>query len=51
MNVMAASGGYPWIIVPLARRVRYMSALESASVEGNIRPFAGFLAGLVAAVK
>lgn len=48
MNVMAASGGYPWIIVPLARRADYMAALESASVEGNIRPFARFLGGLVA---
>lgn len=48
MNVMAAAGGYPWIIVPLARRTDYMAALESASVEGNIRPFARFLAGLVA---
>jgi hypothetical protein len=48
MNVMAAAGGYPWIIVPLARRADYMAALESASVEGNIRPFARFMAGLVA---
>lgn len=48
MNVMAASGGYPWIIVPLARRADYMAALESASVEGNIRPFARLLGRLVA---
>lgn len=46
MNVMMASGGYPWTIVPVERRRGYMSALESASVEGDIRPFARFLAGL-----
>ena len=47
MNVMLASGGYPWTIVPVDRRDDYMSALESASVDQNIVPFAQFLAGLV----
>ncbi len=47
MNVMMASGGYPWTIVPLERRNGYMSALESASVEGDIKPFARFLAELL----
>src|SRR6185369_4822347 len=28
MNLMMASGGYPWTIVPLERRKAYMSALE-----------------------
>ena len=51
MNVMAASGGCPWIVVPLARRSDYMAALESASVEGNILPFTKFLAGLVAPTR
>lgn len=46
MNLMMASGGYPWTIVPLERRKDYMSALQSASVDGNIRPFANFLAEL-----
>jgi hypothetical protein len=46
MNVMLASGGYPWIVVPLARRDDYMAALESASVEGDIKPFAALLAEL-----
>jgi fido (protein-threonine AMPylation protein) len=40
MNLMMASGGYPWTIVPLERRKGYLSALESASVAGNIKPFA-----------
>lgn len=47
MNLMMASGGYPWTIVPLERRKGYMSALESASVAGDIKPFAKFLAELV----
>jgi len=49
MNVMLASGGYPWTIVPLERRHDYMRALESASVKQNIEPFAGFIGGLVRA--
>lgn len=47
MNLMLASGGYPWTIVPLERRVEYMAGLERASVDGEITPFAKFLAGLV----
>jgi hypothetical protein len=46
MNVMLASGGYPWTIIPLERREDYMSALESASVKQDIRPFAQFIGGL-----
>ena len=48
MNVMLASGGYPWTVVPLERRDEYMTALESASVKGDIQPFARLLARLVA---
>ena len=47
MNAMLASGGYPWTVVPLAMRDRYMAALESASVSQDIRPFADLLAELV----
>ena len=46
MNLMLASGGYPWTIVPLERRADYMAALERASVDGHIKPFANFLAEL-----
>ena len=49
MNVMMASGGYPWTIVPVERRDDYMSALESASVKQDIRPFAAFVGDLVEA--
>ncbi len=47
MNLMMASGGYPWTIIPLERRADYMSALEAASVEQNIKPFSQFLFALV----
>jgi hypothetical protein len=47
MNVMLASGGYPWTVIPVERRDHYMSALEAASVRQDIRPFAGLVAELV----
>jgi len=47
MNVMLAAGGYPWTVIPLESRDLYMAALESASVEQNIAPFAMFLGRLV----
>ena len=49
MNVMLASGGYPWTIIPLERRNDYMTALEAASVRQDIRPFARFIGGLLEA--
>ena len=48
MNVMLASGGYPWTVIPVERRGEYMAALESGSVDGDIKPFAAFLGELVA---
>ena len=47
MNVMMASGGYPWAVITVDKRDEYMNALEQASVEGNIVPFARFLSKLV----
>lgn len=47
LNVMLASGGYPWTVIPVEERKAYMEALEKASVEQNIEPFAKFLAHLV----
>jgi len=44
---MLAAGGYPWTIVPLEKRDTYMAALERASVEQDITPFASFLGPLV----
>jgi Fic family protein len=47
LNLMLASGGYPWTVVPVGDRRTYMEALESASVREDIIPFADFLASLV----
>ena len=47
MNVMLASGGYPWTVIPVEKRNDYRKALEKASVEQDIKPFADFLAELV----
>jgi hypothetical protein len=47
MNLMLASGGYPWTVVPVEKRSDYMHALEAASVKQNIKPFAEFLGRLV----
>jgi Fic family protein len=47
MNTMLASGGYPWTVIPLEERERYMIALEAASVGQDIKPFAEFLGWLV----
>lgn len=43
MNVLLASGGYPWTIVRVSERQAYMQALESASVQGDIKPLVLFL--------
>lgn len=47
MNTMLASGGYPWTVIPVEMRDRYLSSLETASVKQDITDFARFLAGLV----
>jgi hypothetical protein len=44
---MLASGGYPWTVIPVQERIEYMNALEQASVNQNIEPFAKFLGYLV----
>lgn len=49
LNVMLASGGYPWTVVPVELRDEYMEALERASVDKDIKPFAKFVARLVQA--
>ena len=43
INVMLASGCYPWVVIEVDDREPYLSALETASVEQNIEPFARFL--------
>lgn len=44
MNVLLASGGYPWTIIRVEDRDAYMAALEAASIDNEIRPFAEFIA-------
>jgi fido (protein-threonine AMPylation protein) len=48
MNLMLASGGYPWTVIRVEDRDQYMAALESASVSDDVTPFAKFLSGCVA---
>jgi hypothetical protein len=47
MNVMLASGGYPWTVIPVEERDNYMQTLEKASVEEDIEPLAKFISNLV----
>lgn len=47
MNVMLASGGYPWTVIPVEERKTYMESLEKASVNQNIGMFAKFISYLV----
>ena len=47
MSVMLAAGGYHWTVIPTEKRDHYMTALENASVEQDIAPFAMFLGRLV----
>lgn len=44
MNAMLASGGYPWLVIRVEDRSDYLSALEAASVENSLEPFARFIA-------
>jgi hypothetical protein len=44
MNLMLASGGYPWTVIRLEQRDVYMNALEQASAHQEIGPFAEFVA-------
>jgi hypothetical protein len=43
MNVMLASGGYPWTVIRIVDRKSYLSALDRASIEMDIHPFANFI--------
>jgi len=43
MNVMLTSGGYPWTVIRIRDRKSYLSALDRASIEMDIHPFATFI--------
>jgi Fic family protein len=44
MNVMLASGGYPWTVIRVEDRNAYLGALDRASINMDIRPFSTFVA-------
>jgi len=44
MNTMLASGGYPWTVIRVEDRTPYLTALDSASIDLEIGPFALFVA-------
>jgi len=44
MNVMLASGGYPWTVIRVEDRDAYLATLDRASIDMDIKPFAGFVA-------
>ena len=44
MNAMLASGGYPWAVIRVDDRDAYLSALDQASIDMDIAPFASFVA-------
>lgn len=44
MNAMLASGGYPWTVVRVEDRDAYLAALDRASIDVDIGPFAGLIA-------
>jgi fido (protein-threonine AMPylation protein) len=43
MNIMLASGGYPWTVIRIRDRKSYLSALDRASIEMDIHPFTTFI--------
>ena len=49
MNTMLASGGFPWTTIRVDDRKTYMAALEAASVDQDVTPFAEFVARNVTA--
>jgi fido (protein-threonine AMPylation protein) len=44
MNAMLASGGYPWTVIRVEDRNAYLAALDRASIDAEIAPFATFIA-------
>jgi len=44
MNAMLASGGYPWTVIRVEDRAPYLTALDRASIDMDLAPFANFVA-------
>jgi Fic family protein len=47
MNAMLASGGYRWMVIKVEDRAAYLTALDRASIDMDIVPFAQFIADRV----
>lgn len=43
MNALLATGGYPWTVIRVDDRTEYLGALETASAESDVTPFAKFV--------
>src|SRR6201998_1104304 len=44
MNLMLASGGYPWTVIRVRDRNAYLAALDRASIDMDIKPFTTLIA-------
>lgn len=47
MNTLLVTAGLPWTVIPVERRSSYMTALEKASIDGDISDFAQFIFSLI----
>lgn len=47
MNAMLASGGYPWAVIRVEWREKYLAALDTAGAQGDIGPLASLVAAAV----
>jgi Fic family protein len=43
MNIMLASGGYPWTVIRVEDREAYLIALDRASLDADIAQFTDFV--------
>jgi Fic family protein len=44
MNALLAGGGYPWTVIHVEVQRDYLEALNTASIDQNVGPFADFIA-------
>jgi len=44
MNVLLAGAGHPWVVIRVEDRTHYLAALEAASINDDLHPFAKFIA-------
>lgn len=47
MNTLLVTAGLQWTVIPVERRSSYMTALEKASIDGDISDFAQFIFSLI----